>query len=31
LVWNGITFDITDERTDEEDVTVVPDVTQIES
>ena len=31
LVWNGITFDITDERTDEEDVTVVPDTTQIES
>jgi PAS domain S-box-containing protein len=31
LVWNGITFDITDERTHEDDVSVIPDTSQIES
>lgn len=31
LVWNGITFDITEERATEEDVTVVPETTQVES
>ena len=31
LVWNGITFDITDERADADDVTVIPDTRQIES
>jgi PAS domain S-box-containing protein len=31
LVWNGITFDITKEHEIEEDVTVVPETTQVES
>jgi PAS domain S-box-containing protein len=31
LVWNGITIDITHERTEQEDVTVVPETTQVES
>lgn len=31
LVWNGITFDITEERTIEEDITVLPETTRVES